>query len=271
MNRETWYMNPEVLYNFVTVARDREICFLSKGVKGDKAYPVRHVFANYMKFLADNFKAFSFYERPYNLYYSLAKYGNIRLFSFSPSKRREQSDVWNKEAVSNTVSFDFGLDFDPEDLEHWKDAWEDCKRVKDSFDKYGVPYSLKFSGGKGFHLRVPHHALPQKVITDDVYEPDSLFTYLKSVAELMVERWGLPTLDLGIFDPRRVWKMDYSWTVETGLIVLPLSDQQFEFFSPSICEPLTVLKGGIRNRGTLERSGVPDAFKNFLVSELGVE
>ena len=224
-----------------------------------------------MKFLSENFKAFSFYERPYNLYYSLAKYGNIRLFSFSPVVRREQSDVWNKEAVSNTVSFDLGLDFDSEGLEDWRSAWNDCKKIKDCFDKYGVPYSVKFSGGKGFHLRVPSWAIPQRVITDDVRNPDSLFTYLKSVAELLVERFGLPTLDLGIFDPRRVWKMDYSWTVETGLIVLPLSDEQFENFTPSVCDPLTVLKGGIRNRGTLERSGSKEGFINFLISELGIE
>lgn len=271
MSREAWYNNPEVLYNIITIAKDREICFLPKKV-GEGTYPVRNVFANYMKFLASNFHAFKFYERPYNIYYSLARYRGIRLFSFNPMTRKEQSDAWNKEAVGLIEGYDFGLDFDSEGLHDWRSAWDDAKKVKEVFDRYKVPYSIKWSGGKGFHIRIPYTVLPKsKVITSKVDEPESLFIFLKSVAELMVEKYGLPTLDLGIFDPRRVWKMDYSLTVETGLVVLPLSDEQFETFQPSICEPLTVLKGGIRNRGTLERDGDSDGFHRFVFNELGVE
>lgn len=273
MSRDAWYRNPEVLYNFITIAKDREICFLSKERIGNKAYPVRHIFANYMKFLSSNFDAFSFYDRPYNLYYSLARYDGIRLFSFSPKTRKEQGAAWNQEAVERTAKYDWGLDFDADGLENWRDAWDDARTVKAVFDQYGIPYSIKFSGSKGFHIRVPYEALDagDKNITSAVDDPDSLFIFLKSIAELMVEKYGLPTLDLGIFDPRRVWKMDYSLTCETGLVVLPLSDEQFAGFTPVLCEPLFVLKNGIRNRGTLERPGKPGAFKKFLLDELGIE
>jgi len=271
MSRDAWYRNPEVLYNFISIAKDREICFIPKKA-GEGSYPVRHIFANYMKFLSANFDAFKFYNRPYNLYYSLARYQGLRLFSFNPTIRKSQSDSWNKDAVNNTVAYDFGLDFDSEGLHDWKSAWRDAAKVKKVFDEYKVPYSIKFSGSKGFHIRVPYEALPQsKVITGSVDNPESLFIYLKSVAELLVEKYELPTLDLGIFDPRRVWKMEYSLTHETGLVVLPLSDEQFDRFEPAMCDPLTVLKGGIRNRGSLERRGEPGAFSKMLYKELGLE
>jgi len=266
ISRDTWYRNPEVLYNIIVQARDREIVFLSKD---DDVMPVRNVMANYMGFLCKNFDAFNFYSRSYNLYYSLARYKQLQLFNFNMKVRKEQRLAWNESAISNTASFDFGLDFDSDGIDDVMSAHRDCKKVKELLDDYGVPYSLKFSGQKGFHLTIPFSELPIRTITADVGDDDSLFSWLKGVATLLDLKLGLPTLDLGIFDPRRIWKCDYSWVCETGLIALPLSDEQFDNFCLSMVEPLNVLKGGIRNRGDLLRKGRVGSLKLLVEDGLG--
>ena len=268
MTRTSWYMNPEVTFNIVTACRDREIVFLSKQ---EKVYAVRNVMANYIGLLIKNYQAFKFHERPYNLYYSLAKYKRMKIFSYAPAIRKEQRIEWNASAVDNTASYDFGLDFDSDGLHNIMEAHCDCKKVKDLLDKHHVPYSLKFSGSKGFHLLIPSSVLPPRSINSDVDDDEGLINWLKKVAGLLHLKLDVPTLDLGIFDPRRIWKCDYSWTCETGLIVLPLSDEQFNNFDLSMVEPVNVLKSGVRNRGNLMRNGNPHSFKVFVEDELGVQ
>lgn len=268
ITRDMWYRHPEVLYNFITICRDREIVFLSKV---ENEIPVRNVMAHYMDFLKKNFDAFHFFDRRYNIYYSLARYNNMQMFSFNPSVRREQRLAWNQRAIDYTESFDFGLDFDADDLDTIVDAWLDCREVKALFDEYKVPYSLKFSGSKGFHLRVPSSELPSRTITSDASDEESLFNWLKNVASALVLKLDLPTIDLGIFDPRRIWKADYSWVCETDLIALPLSDEQFLNFEISLVRPDNVLAAGIRNRGILLRDGVPGGFRKLVEEELGLE
>lgn len=268
ITRAMWYRNPEVIFNIITVSKDRETAFLSKS--SDVA-PFRNIMANYMKFLTDNFEALHFYERDYNLYYSLARYKSIQRFSFNPVVRKEQRLEWNKIAINNTASYDFGLDFDSDGIESIKDAWVDADKVKSLFDEYGVPYTTKFSGSKGFHITIPYTELPDLMITDNIDEPLSLFNFLKDVALLLDLKLDLPTIDMGIFDPRRIWKTDYSWVVETGLIALPLSDEQFDNFSLSMVEPVNVLKSGIRNRGNLMREGVKGGFRRLIEEGLGMQ
>lgn len=276
--RNIWYENPEILYNIITICKEREIVFLAKTKKEEKDihYTVRNIFAHYINFLKSNFDAFHFYERPYNVYYSLATFKKINRFSFEPNMRKIQRTEFNLNAINNMSSFDFGLDFDAKDLEHWHDAWLDAKKIKDDLDFFGVAYSIKFSGGKGFHIRIPYSSLPNHLkITSDINDVDNIFIFLKTIAELMSVHYDLKTLDLGVFDPRRIWKCDYSITCDTGLVVFPLSDFQFENFNLNIVSPITVLKGGIRNRGILIRNNTTNnniiCFKKYCSEVLAVD
>lgn len=272
MNRDVWYRNPEIIYLIIQQCRDREIAFLGKS---RSEYAVRNIHAHYSNILIKNFDAFNFFSRQYNVYYSLGKFKPIQIFSFNPEMRKKQRLEWNENIMTKMFSYDLGLDFDSEGLHDLKRSLNDCKLVKQDFDKYNIPYSLKFSGSKGFHIRVPFDALPNKLFSIDNDEPDSIFFFLKSVAELMKEYYSrnyyfMDTLDLGVFDHRRIWKCDYSWTCETGLIALPLTDEQFDNFSLDMVEPLNVLKAGIRNRGDLMRKGSNVGFKNYCREILGI-
>lgn len=272
MNRDVWYANPEVKFLIVQQCKNREIGLLSKN---NSEFNVRNIHAHYTNFLEKNFHAFHFYNRSYNVYYSLAQYNKIQMFSFAPDIRKQQRVSWNAECINHTVAFDFGLDFDSEGLHDIDRAYNDCMLVKKDFDKYKIPYSVKFSGGKGFHIRVPFEALPKKLFSTDSDEPNSIFLFLKTVAELMIVNYGIDggmkTLDLAVFDHRRIWKCDYSWTCETGLIALPLTDEQFNAFNLEMVKPLNVLKAGIRNRGDLQREGNNNGFKNYCSEILGIE
>lgn len=287
IDRKTWYSFPEVLFNIITVCRDREIRLLAKAE--DKTIGVSNIFANYMDLLKkniglakvgdDDIDPFRFLKFNFNLYYSLCKYDNIKLFSFHIPKRREQNKIWSLEAMNNIRSLDFGMDFDSED---WRESYKEAKLIKDDLDKYSVPYTIKWSGRKGFHIVIPYSALPDylKLVEDS---DDSLYEFTKALGETISNIYAgkltetypqapknqyLATMDLSVFDPRRVWKCDYSYVCETGLIALPLSDEQFNNFDPSMCKPEEVLKNGIRNRGQLMRKGGKEEFKKWCEEEL---
>ena len=275
--RDIWYKHPEVIFNIINAVKERETAFLGKA--DQKVPPIRNVFANYTNFLTRNFEKFDFYNRKYNLYYSLARFKNIRLFSFAPPVRKEQSKKWNKEFLSEMKSIDLGLDFDAPNLEQWKKAYEDCKLVKKHLDAYGVPYSLKWSGGKSFHIRIPYHALPEHLeLADDRDNQNAVSLLNKSFAEILSIMMGaeqgkdnLETLDMGVFDYRRVWKCDYSFVCETGLIALPLSAEQFDNFSLEMVKPDNVIQMGIRNRFDLMRKGGKENFKEYCNKVLCIE
>lgn len=272
------------MYNIINACKDRETALLGKA--DQKVPPVRNIFANYTGFLLKNLEKFDFDNRKYNLYYSLARYDQIKVFSFSPKVRAEQGKEWNKVFLDHMKSMDIGLDFDAPSHEEWRLAYEDCKLVKKYLDEYKVPYSIKWSGSKGFHIRIPYHALPDHlVLKDDRENQDAVSLFIKSFGELISMMFGgiasdeiydeyhenLKTLDLGVFDYRRVWKTDYSWVCETDLISLPLSDEQFDNFDLQTVKPENVLKSGVRNRFDLMRVGGKEEFKKFCEEVLGME
>ena len=263
--RYEWYSNPEVVYNLLGVIHSREVVFLSK-VKG--VMTARYNFAHYANILRSHMNYWNFFKKEYNVYYSLAQYNPIMRFSYSLQQRPKDIAVFNDSIYDRTVGFDWGLDFDGLSIEDYDDAYNDCKLVKGLFDKYKLPYTLKWSGGAGFHLKVPCSALPNKSYHPD--DEDNIYEYLKHVTELLNFKYELKSLDMGIYDPRRIWKADYSYTCENGTIVLPLTDEQFERFSVELVSFSNVVRMPIRNRGDLCREGAHGAFKRLLKEELGV-
>jgi intein/homing endonuclease len=107
------------------------------------------------------------------------------------------------------------------------------------------PVLLHNSGSKGFHIRLPFKVLPQTLGWDIV-------EFCKRVGEMCYERMKLNTLDLGVFDDRRVYKAPYSF--DRGNICLPLDDEQVENFQITKMKAVYVLNHiKIYNRGDLMR------------------
>jgi hypothetical protein len=266
ISREVWYRRPDVLFQLVGACRDREVSFIGDGVGA-----VRCVFAQNSGVLRRNFDAFRFVGRPFNMYYSLARVRGIRMFSFNPVARKQEYRVWNAGFMEHIAGFDLGLDFDAPDVSRWDVAWNDCRVVKSLLDEFKVPYTLKFSGGGGFHIRVPFAFLKDFVVlAEDEEDVRTADFYYKMVGESLKERFSLDSLDIGVFDFRRLWKVDYSLAEPYGLVALPLSDEQFIDFGLSLVEPESVLKAGLYNRGLLLRPGGADGVLRLL-EFLGLE
>lgn len=241
INALQYYSNKEVLYELVKITQGREIAFLGDGI------PVRCIKAHCIDYLESNFKAFDFFKKKYNIYYSLAYLKNMPMFSYNPIKRKEMQVYFNKGFDDYFVDYDFGLDFDFDKEKGFKKVYNDTWTVKDLFDRFKVPYSLRFSGS-GFHIVVPGKYFPVnglfKTISEKIKTFNLFATEIKSLKRV-------ESLDTSIYDKRRIWKLPYSFDYKTGNIVLPLTDEQFNHFDEDLVKPKAVLDRKIRDRGLL--------------------
>lgn len=251
MQKIEWYEKKEVLFEIVKLMRGREVVFIP--MKGGKGFPIRKIKAHMVGYLQSNFRGFKFMEKDLNIYISLAKFMNLPLISFAPRARKIESDKWTimleddfqADARKYVTGIDFGIDIDGEDVTDLGTAWSIADAIKSDMDKFKVPYSICFSGNKGFHIRVDDmYFLPDKSLKEK-YEARL------EINKKLLEHYGKCVDIKGIMSWTRVFKVPYSMDLTNNYIVLPLTDEQFEEFDLSMVEPENI--HNIRDRGILER------------------
>jgi hypothetical protein len=251
MEINEYYSKIEVLFEIVKQMQGKEVAML-----GDD-YNVRCIKAHNVSYLQSNFRAFNFAKRKYNIYISSAHYNNMPAFSYNPKERREQQKDFNERYQEYMTGYDFFIDIDgiPTDFNA---GYEEAKRIKELFDDYKVPYSIKLSG-KGFHIIVPSEYMTN-ILPDSTkrsFELKKIFLEMRKVLNLKLA-------DGSVYDNRRVYKVAYSLDVKTGRVALPLSDEQFNSFNLEMVDPKNVLIAGVRNRGLLIRNdGNSKGFEKF--------
>lgn len=256
MNREEFYKNTKILFEIIKQCKERELVFLQKGKHNTlNEFAVRQINARSINVINQNFDRFDFYNLPLNIYYSLAKFKFIPFASFNMQERKQQYKEWNKQWINEIIGFDFAFDFDgkPEMINEVHKA---TKVLKDFLDKHNQPYTLAFSGNKGFHIEIPQENLPKFTSMDQCI---NAYHY---ITQQIKEKLGLTSVNEGgyfddtITDLRRIFKMKYSWDSSSNLICLPLSDHQFDNFSKDICTPENVINLGwtLGRRGKLCRN-----------------
>lgn len=246
--RHYFYSRKDICYEIIKLSKFKEMVFIDK----ERArLPVRNMFIYTYDMLKEHFSQFRFFNSPtYNMYLSCAYFKNTPPFSFLPEKRREQMNAWSgvkqePQYKNHWAGYDFFMDFDSVKEDSIDDAYKDMRKMKAVFDQYQVPYILTFSGGKGYHLRIPYKFLPQSLGLQIVQ-------FCKILGENIKNKLELDTLDIGIFDDRRVFKAPYSY--DRGNVCLPLDDEQAENFNISDMKVTNVLqKIKIFNRGDLMR------------------
>ena len=253
--KNKYYSNIPVLYEMIKHMQGREVTFMSKNKV------IRCIKAHAFSYLIKNMDAFSFKTEPYNIYGSLAKLYGMPMFSFDLPKRKEQQREFNLKFDDFIVGYDLAFDFDAHECQIQK-AYHDCNTLKESFDKYGVPYYLKFSGS-GFHMEISSRFLPRNMLPN--------FDGYARIVNRVKEIYNLDTMDMFLSDKRRIWKIPYSFDVKTGNIALPLNDKQFSEFNLEMVKPDNVLKYGVRGRGLLERKGTQLDFSEFLADLMDVD
>jgi len=231
--QKEYYMTRKVLFEIVKQMRFREGAYLQK-MPHEKyvGFAVRQINAWNIELTLKNFERFDFFKLPLNLYYSLAKYKQIPMASFEPTERKADYAKWAQEWKSQFIGMDFAFDIDNEGL---KKAWEDAKKIKQFFDERNIPYTIAFSGSKGFHLEIPQENIL------DIKEPDEWLLAYQTLVSLIKKKLKVKSLDDTITDMKRIFKTKYSWDVKSGLICLPLNDTQFEEFNIEMAKPENVL------------------------------
>lgn len=262
INREWWYNQDFVLFNMIPHLKHRYLSVKKTNPdreKDKKKYIQIRYYMGYKKvLLVDSIRRLNVInDTSANLYFDLAQWkdkdGNTPLFNFEKEKRKEQ-----KKAFTGNISkgdgtyldlmagYDYAIDIDAKDL---KKAWKDAKPIKDIFDQYKIPYSLKFSGSKGFHFVIDY-----KWITLN-FKPTELGEKFATITNNLIIDLKLKYVDDTIYDHRRVLKLPYSLCNKEGkeYVCLPLTDEQFEGFKVENMELQNVANLRLFKRGIIER------------------
>lgn len=226
-----WYSKKDVMYEIVKQLSGKETAFINPTKKDILA--VRGVKAHSLRFLELNMDRFDFFKYKFNIYNSCADLNNMPTFSFEPEERKKQYQDFRINFDLYITGYDLLLDFDSK-----KETFEKCKEevtlVKSLFDDYKVPYYLIFSGS-GFHIIVPNTYIPklEKLNRNEICD---------LICRELVTTLSLTTLDMGIYDIRRIKKVPFSYDIKTDRIALPLSDLNFKNFNYNMVLPEKLLK-----------------------------
>lgn len=256
--RKRWYQTENVVFNIIESLKYRETCFYRKRDK-DKCM-IRLLKCNAIIYLIKNFERYHFFNEPFNMYQSIGIYPNMPMFSFIIKTKQEQHEqFWNNIKTYNK-GYDFFLDIDNPDL---RLAYSIATKTKEIFDRFKVPYSLIFSGKKGFHFIVKYNDFPESLKSKNYLELINLF---QDFAYQLSTKENLFDVDLTIYDDKRICKTPYSVVYPDYLIALPLSDEQFNDFSiKEVSLPYWLERTDqLYLRGLLKRKGTGDNFLQMI-------
>lgn len=256
--REQYYQQPYVLYNLVSQLRYKYLS--SRKVKDDKKAVLTRYYLGYsLDLLKQSLQQLGVLkDKTTKLYFDLSYWkdekGNTPMFDFSYKQRKKDKEKFNEEFEKCFVGYDFAIDIDAKSL---KIAHRDTQKIKKLFDEYELPYSLKFSGGKGFHFLIEDKWFNSRMkAKNKVLLCQRLAKIILTICKLKSVNDG-GTFDDTIYDDRRIFKLAYSLQYKNGkeYCVLPLSDSQFENFVLENMEMEYVVKTErLFKRGLLTRT-----------------
>ena len=255
LNRKDWYSTDYIIYNLISQLKYR---YLSVR-KQDKKNPKKGILARYylgysIPLLQDSLKRNGvFDDTSAKLYFDLTTWGNkenpMPLFSFDKNKRKEQKEEFSKgEKWKNYIKdYSLAIDIDNKNLNL---AYKDAKKIKEVFDIYKLPYSVKTSAGKGMHFLIDSKWIQTKV------KPINRAELFGKVIQNLAKDENCKNIDFSIYDCRRILKLAYSLSFKNDAeyVALPLDNNQFSNFNEEDCRLENVMKEvRLFKRGLLER------------------
>lgn len=254
-NRQEYYSQPYVLFNMLPRLKFR---YLSAIKKDKKPVITRYYLGYNLDLLKQSLEKLNVLNHNTNLYFDLSSWekdGKMPLFNFDNEKREKDKDNFNAQFVDYLKNYHFAIDLDAD-----KDimvAWKDAKKIKKKFEEYKLPYSLKFSGSRGFHFLIEDKWFnPKMKAQNKVLLFGRVANVIMGICKIKSHNLG-GTFDDSIYDDRRIFKLDYSLVFKEGkeYVCLPLDDNQFENFKLSDMELTNVMKKvKFIHRGFLERT-----------------
>jgi hypothetical protein len=247
-----YYSQTFVLFEILKQLKNRELAFLNSKLE-EHHISTRFLYASSLDYLKSHLNALGISKgtRLINLYRSNAifKENSIPVVTYNLKERTNDEDYinFNKEFPERAKGFDFIIDIDTKTINK---AYEIAKEVKELFDERRLPYSLKFSGTRGFHFVISDEYLPDMNVLDKIVLIRKLLTNLVEIYEWKEE--GKETIDLSVTNLKGLIKLAYAF--DSGNIALPLDDKQFENFKKEDMKIENVMKQiKIMNRGLLVR------------------
>ena len=256
-NREEYYSQAYVLFNLVDQLKYRYLSSIKK--KDGKNVLSRYYLGYSIDLLKQSLEKLGVLkDTTTKLYFDLSIWkneeGNTPMITFNTKERKKDKDWFNKEYLKYFSGYDFGIDVDAEDINK---AHKDAKKIKELFDKYKLPYSIKFSGGKGFHFLIEDKYFDGRIkAKNKVLLCQKLSKIIMNVCGLKSITEG-GTFDDSIYDDRRIFKLAYSLQNKDGkeYVCLPLDDFQFDNWKLEDMELGNVMrKTKLFKRGLLTRT-----------------
>lgn len=208
------------------------------------------------------FEKYQVFEKPFNLYSSVATIDTTEfpILSMVKEEAIKQRKVINKDFKKYVTGYDLKIDIDSKNID---EAHEQARIVKKLFDDYEVPYWIMFSGRRGFNITVPYQNLWD---TNVLYYPK----LCKDFAERLKNKYSLKGIDLKVYDLNSFFKIPYSIARATNYVTMPLTDQQFDNFNKEDYEIDKVLKNyKLFNRRLLVRKGTKSNFLEMYEAVMG--
>jgi hypothetical protein len=245
--RARWYSHVPALFEIVKALKGHELSFLSskKIPKELRKKAVRFLFCRQVDYLQKHFKWFNFLKTDLNVYMSVATLQNLPIFSYDIKNRLKDPNYiqFNEHYEDYVVGYDFFADFDGK--EDYAKCCQEAKEFKKILDDFKVPYYVMPSSPHGFHFHIPAEFISKK--------PLESLQIINSVIFNLAGIYSWKTLDTGVIDIKRLCKAPYSFC--EGAICLPLTDNQFDYFSLELVKVDFLLNCGtpLRDRGMLLR------------------
>lgn len=166
---------------------------------------------------------------------------------------RKLSTSLTKEQLNELrIGWDLVIDIDSK---NWEISKEFAKMIINKVESEGVKnYSIKFSGGSGFHILVPFEAFPPKVggkETKDMFPqiPMIISNYLKLVLKEELkdklkefgftgeDPFEVVDIDSVLITERHLVRMQYSLNEKKWLVSIPLDKSKLDKFIPEDATP----------------------------------
>ncbi len=210
-----WYRNPSVKFKIIKYTYNRETMFIKPPFSMGEGKSTRMIRIHNVQHLDIWLKSMGVWDdrKDYNLYYSLAKYDKGIPFGSLNLSERDFGN-WSRDNWKEIKEYDFLLDIDCNNHNEMDFAYYSAKKVKEYFDKLGVPYCIRFSG-MGFHFIVPYDYFSYLNLSFDPLSENNIYGFFMRIAMRLHSLFS-EMIDVGIYDLRRVVKVPYSLALYDG-------------------------------------------------------
>jgi hypothetical protein len=249
--RAEWYENNPLRNSIIRLisaaSEGREIGLmvprdLIKKTNEEQFFPVRSFFLSNDPIKDKMLKPWDFvYEKkrmgdlPFNIFHTHATL-DMDLIPKVPLMWKDHDDL-SKDLLENMnryiTSFDIVFDLDSKEVDQ-DISYQETKKLRDLFLQMGIPFSLNFSGSKGFHIRIP-----AEIVGIETPELIEFLKAKKEGARIFFSRLLEFTRSNGIEVDPGAYSWDLKsliripWTIHqaTGSVVKPMTDSEFDSLS----------------------------------------